>query len=402
MISEALQFLARANLSGSLAIAVAALLRRPVRATFGASAAYALWGTPVMAAAASLFPTPEGGLIAPRSLGAASGLWTAIHSGAGPVPPAIVGGAWALGALLSAAMLGARQLQCASAIRGATPRSVCGVAVFQAARADVGPAVVGRAIILPHDFDVRFTPAEQAAIIAHETHHLARGDVIANAVVALIQCFCWFNPLVHLAARWVRIDQELACDAAVISKRPALRRPYGEALLKAQMGAAQAPVGCAWRSRGFAALRDRIRLLNHRGPSRRRRACGVLLLGVLTFGGGYAAWAAQPAQMRTIADPDWSRLPTGADLVRFYPHEALVRELAGHVVMRCRVGRVGAVSHCAIEDEAPLGGGFGRAVLQMAPLFRMKPVSLSGRPVAGASVRIPVSFKLSSDGAGGS
>jgi TonB family protein len=273
--------------------------------------------------------------------------------------------------------------------------------VFKAARTDVGPAVVGRAIIIPHDFEVRFTPAEQAAILAHERHHLARGDVVANAVMALIQCLCWFNPLVHLAARWVRIDQELACDAAVISKRPSLRRPYGEALLKAQMGAAMGPVGCAWRSRGFAALRDRIRFLNRRGPSRRRRICGVLLLGVLTFGGGYAAWAAQPSAMRTVVDPDWTRLPRSSDLVRFYPHEALVREWPGSVVMRCRVGRLGAVAGCAIEREAPRGVGFGRAVLKMAPLFQMKPMSLSGRPVAGAFVRIPVTFKLSSDGVGG-
>ena len=62
-----------------------------------------------------------------------------------------------------------------------------------------------------------------------------------NAVVALIQCLCWFNPLVHLAARWIRFDQELACDAAVIAERPGLRRPYAEALLKTQVMAAIPP-----------------------------------------------------------------------------------------------------------------------------------------------------------------
>ena len=122
-------------------------------------------------------------------------------------------------------MLGARQLRFAAALRGGAPGSVGGTRVVRAARTDIGPAVVGRAIILPLDFEDRFTRAEQAAILAHEAQHLARGDVAANAVVALIQCLCWFNPLVHLAARWIRVDQEFACDAAVIAQRPACGDP---------------------------------------------------------------------------------------------------------------------------------------------------------------------------------
>jgi hypothetical protein len=64
------------------------------------------------------------------------------------------------------------------------------------------------------------------------------------------------------------------------------------------------------------------------------------------------------------------------------------------VVMRCRVERTGALSACAIEHEDPRDLGFGKATLQIAPLFRMKPKSVSGRPVAGAMVTIPVKFAL--------
>ena len=210
MILDALQLVVRANLAGSVAIAAVALLRWPVRLTFGASAAYGLWAIPLLAALASLVPAPAGAPIAPIMPEAVSSLRAAAPLRSGSPWPAVVGGAWMLGVLVSAALLGARQARFASALRDGRAESVGGRRVVRAARPDIGPAVVGRAIILPSDFEVRFTPAEQAAILAHEAQHLARGDVAANAVVALVQCLCWFNPLVHLAARGIRFDQELA------------------------------------------------------------------------------------------------------------------------------------------------------------------------------------------------
>ena len=204
MITDALPLVARANLAGSVAIVAVALLRRPVRSIFGAPAAYSLWGIPLMMAVASLVPAPAGGLIAPIVLGATRGLPAAASLRSGSLWPASVGGIWVLGTVVYATVLGERQVRFASALRGGSPASIGGMLVLRAARADIGPAVVGRAIILPLDFEDRFTRAEQAAILAHEAQHLARGDVVANAVVALIQCLCWFNPLVHLAARWIR------------------------------------------------------------------------------------------------------------------------------------------------------------------------------------------------------
>jgi TonB family protein len=400
MIIDALRLVVGANLAGSVAIAAVALLRWPARSVFGASAAYGLWGLPLIMALATLVPTPQGGPIAPIVLGVANALPTTVVLGNGSAWPAMLGAAWALGALLCTATLGTRQVRFAAALRGGSPVSVGGLSVVRAARADVGPAVVGRAIVVPIDFEARFTPAEQAAILAHETQHLTRGDVLANALVALIQCLCWFNPLVHLAARWIRFDQELACDAAVIAKRPALRRPYAEALLKTQTMAAIPPMGCAWRPRGFQALRDRIRLLKQRAPSPPRRACAVLLLAVLTLGGGYGAWATQPSHLRTITDPDWSSKPNGDDLARLYPPKAEDRGQEGIALIRCRVGQTGALSACAIVRETPRSAGFGAAALRMAPLFRMKPMSMNGRPVAGGSVDIPIKFMIAAKGAG--
>lgn len=399
MINETLHLILRANVVASVAIVAIMLLRKPVRAYFGSSATYGLWGIPVILAVLALLPVPAGGVITPIVLTATESLPALPNVESGSPLAATLGGLWALGALVCATMLSADQLRYASALRGCKRLLVDGISVIRAEGADIGPAVIGRSIVVPTDFDVRFTPSEQSAVIAHEVQHLARGDVGANAIMAVILCLCWFNPLVHLASRWMRFDQELACDAAVIAAQPSLRRPYAEALLKTQTMAAIPAVGCAWRGRGFFALRTRIQLLKQVAPSRPRRAGALLLLAGLTLSGGYTAWAALPSTTPTVIAPDWSSRPSGADLARLYPAQARALRQDGSAVMACRVTLSGELSGCAIEREQPLGSGFGEATLQMAPLFKMKPKSVDGKPVAGGVVRIPVKFAVPPTGA---
>ena len=98
---------------------------------------------------------------------------------------------------------------------------------FQAGSIAGLPAVVGLLrprTVLPADFDLRYTGEQRTLLRMHELEHVARGDLWANALVAALRCVSWFNPLVHLAARWFRHDQELACDQRVLSHRPRSRR----------------------------------------------------------------------------------------------------------------------------------------------------------------------------------
>lgn len=71
------------------------------------------------------------------------------------------------------------------------------------------------AIALPANF-FQIESIEQKAILLHESAHHQRRDPITNLLVQLISSIAWFNPLVWLVARQLRIETEFAADNRVI------------------------------------------------------------------------------------------------------------------------------------------------------------------------------------------
>jgi beta-lactamase regulating signal transducer with metallopeptidase domain len=235
----------KANLVGAVMIAAVAAARIPARRAFGAAAAYHLWLLP-----------PVAGLLALMVDVARPHADPAIFA-ISPLTMSIC----ALGALTVAAVFTLAQLRFQAEIR--------------AGRA--GPAVVGfisPVIVMPAD-DGRYTAEERDLIRAHEREHVARKDPRAAAFAALAQCLCWFNPLVHFAAYLIRLDQELACDAAVVRARPAARALYAKTLLKTQLAGSPLPLGCYWSPRGQHPLELRIASLRRTSKNQARLSGGA-------------------------------------------------------------------------------------------------------------------------------
>ncbi len=252
-----------ANVTASAAAAVVALARIPARRALGPEAAYALWLLPPVTAFLTLLVV----LIPAESLrfSAAAALtfrWPWLGD---------VAAIWAIGALVTAAVFGLAQRRFLEEVR----------------QGRGGPAVVGLIwprIVLPAD-DGAYPPEERDLIRAHERSHVARRDPRAAALASLTQCVCWFNPIMHVAAHLLRLDQELACDAAVMLRRPGSRALYAKTLLKTQLADAPLPFGCYWPARGRQPLEVRIALLKRRaGPAPaagpRREGTSVVAAGV--------------------------------------------------------------------------------------------------------------------------
>jgi TonB family protein len=151
-------------------------------------------------------------------------------------------------------------------------------------------------IVLPADFETRYSDEQQTLMLAHERMHIVRGDLHANALTAAMRCVFWFNQLLHAAARHFRQDQELACDLRVIARHPHARRAYGEAMFKTQLALHPLPLGCHWLAGDNRShpLKERIAMLKQPVPSLTRWAGGAVLVVALAFGVGFAAWSSQP------------------------------------------------------------------------------------------------------------
>jgi beta-lactamase regulating signal transducer with metallopeptidase domain len=299
--------LVRVQLAASAAILVVLVLRPLALRWCGAGTAYLLWLVVPLAAMAVLLPAREQVVMIP----AAPNIpilqqnmepdpivgFTQEHAATAPVvQPGTPDNRSRSELLITLWLLGAGMFLVRSIVN--TRRL--------ASSPFIGPALIGvlrPRLVLPPDFETRFSAEERALILAHEERHRASRHTLVNALVEVLRCAGWFNPLLHWAAMRFRADQELACDTAVIAAYPGARRTYAEALLKAQGAGMYLPMGCVWNSGTACRLGERIARLSEQLPGRRRRFAGAASIVGIGIAASYAAWAQQPARAITVQQP---------------------------------------------------------------------------------------------------
>jgi beta-lactamase regulating signal transducer with metallopeptidase domain len=265
--TEVLSTLLRANAAVALSVLLVIAMRWPMRRAFGPGIAYGLWILPPIVFLASLLPPPI------------------MRDAPTPDPFAVAQGH--AGSLLFVWLLGL-----AGVILGLTAAQLRYCSDVRQGRG--GPSVIGiiaPRILMPAD-DGAYSPQERELIRIHEREHVRRGDPRARATAAAFQALCWFNPLVHLGAHLMRLDQELACDSAVLRRRPGDRALYAQTLLKTQLKAQALPFGCHWPPNGRHPLETRVAALSL--PTRQDGLAGPLLLATAMISAALAAWAGQP------------------------------------------------------------------------------------------------------------
>lgn len=261
-----------ATLRGSILIVCLWLLRPFLRHWLGARATHLLWLAVVLqllspwlpSSPFSLLPTnPEGGAIAPAAL-------ESIHlsvrvddvvrdSGSAraesipapvraPLPYLLMIWAGGTGAILALSLLRAaraarvvararemRHSELMQVVLAELPHVPRGLRIRETAELR-SPALCGilrPTILLPSGAAEHFSAEELRCVLLHEIGHFRRGDLVWHWMFLLARAVHWFNPLVWLAERSARADQEMACDEWVLSRSANLdEQTYGEALLK--------------------------------------------------------------------------------------------------------------------------------------------------------------------------
>ena len=73
--------------------------------------------------------------------------------------------------------------------------------------------------------------------LLHELTHFKRRDHLVCMLITLLQAVWWFNPVVWLMPRFLRVDMESACDAQVVRDLdPAQKLRYANLLLELGQG----------------------------------------------------------------------------------------------------------------------------------------------------------------------
>ena len=395
-MSAAILFpLLRAEVALVAGILLVLALRRPVRGALGPLPAYLLWLVAPLCVIASLLPAlSPGGAIAPVVSLTADAAWQAkpLVRKARHLSDYLLA-VWAIGAIVTAILFGVRQLRFVRGLGRLTPSPV-DPALLLGQHTGSGPMLLGALrprVVAPADFESRFQGVARDLVLAHERVHLTRGDPIVNALVVVVRCLAWFNPLVHLAANALRVDQEIACDAAVVERHPGAGRLYAETLLGAWLAPLSAPFGCHWPAVGEHPLKERLKMLQTASTPRAHKLLGALLVGALGLAAAGAVWAANPPSEPTIANPVWVQRPTREDVARYYPEAAVQAGVTGgKAVMDCSVTGDGRLENCLVRQQDPPGQGFDVAAVQLSRHFQMAAEDRDGKPTAGGVIRMPI------------
>ena len=397
MSDAILSLMVRGNLALAAGVLLVLALRRPVRRTFGPLAAYLLWLAAPLCLVAGVLPAH------PLTEAAAPivSLTAAATRRAGPLIreawklSEILVAVWAVGAIGAAALFALCQVRFARALGQLAP-SPADPRLLRGQHTGAGPLLLGGVrprIVVPADFEARFQGAARDLVLTHERVHLARGDAAINTLAVVLRCLAWFNPLVHLAARRLRVDQEIACDAAVVERHPDARRLYAQTLLGTSLTPFSAPFGCHWPAVGVHPLKERLTMLNTASTTPYRKALGAALVGAVGLAAAGAVWAAGPPPKPTVTRPIWVQRPGGDDMARYYPAEATkAGVVTAKVVMDCGVTAGGRLQACVVRQEDPARFGFGGAALKLSRHFQMASEDHDGHPIAGGTVRIPIVF----------
>ena len=254
---------------------------------FGARAAYALWLAPL---ARMLLP-PAAWLPAAPSDAAAGILWTEVAieplARASSTLPQWLVPAWLGGAALylAARLLAHYRFLDRALDEGrplVQPELALDLVATPAVEGPLATGLVHKLVLVPTDFDERFTPEQQRLALAHEALHHQRGDLWACTAALVLVALNWFNPLAHVALGAFRRDMEAACDAQLLAcERACTAAAYAETLLRC----AARPVPrslCALTS--IDELKGRLTMLTN-NPTILRRFAGLTLAGLLAAGG---------------------------------------------------------------------------------------------------------------------
>lgn len=114
-------------------------------------------------------------------------------------------------------------------------------------------------IVLPKDYESQYSREELQMVLLHEGTHIRCRHTLFFALVYVLRCLFWCNPLIYYGIQVFRTDMEIICDARVAQQTE--RKQYGRLILQSAAGAGE-PEGLVQRVNFFFSQKEiRTRIL---------------------------------------------------------------------------------------------------------------------------------------------
>ncbi|WP_233841367.1 TonB family protein [Dyella sp. 2HG41-7] len=389
--------LLRMLLTASFGLALALLLRKPMRRIFGAGPAFTLWCLPLLLAAMPWIPasfeTP-----ALQPIIAALPSQTYITPDDAPsVIYAWLIAVWLLGVAYGIVNLTFRYVRLARAC-GPMPeimqrrltREYPSLPMRRVCLHVAGPAVMWapRArLLLPADFFERQDAEAREMVLRHECTHLRRGDAWWSLLSECLLILLWFHPLAWFALPRFQLDQELACDENVLRASPRYEAPYARTLMRSTGVDAQ-PAMIPWLAE--SQLKERLTMISRPPRSSWRRRIGYVTLASLFASSALLAQTstAPPVDRTAAQDIDYN-----AAQRPMYPQDAIKNREQGMVLLKVLVGADGVARQINVDPKTQASPELTKAASDAAMKWRYNPKIEGGKAVE-SWVTVPVMFSL--------
>jgi beta-lactamase regulating signal transducer with metallopeptidase domain/predicted metallopeptidase len=148
-----------------------------------------------------------------------------------------------------------------------------------------------RVVLLPEDAE-NWSEEWRRIVLLHELAHIKRRDCLTQLLAQLVCAIYWFNPLVWVAARRLRVEREIACDDYVL-QAGTRASDYAKYLLAyaGLMKSNETPAGLpSPAAAGIACSQLELRVrsildpaIKHKGLNRRARFIIVAVAACLLF-----------------------------------------------------------------------------------------------------------------------
>jgi TonB family protein len=261
-------------------------------------------------------------------------------------------------------------------------------------------------LLLPEGILEELNDTELAYVFMHELGHLKRHDIGISWLLTLLQIIHWFNPLVWLAFYQMRVDQESACDASVLS-----RIKHNQCVDYANTIIGFLERFC--RNRQLPAL---VGILENKTQIERRIAmityykrlspkmtyavfALLISIGFISFALSGCAEVRQGPPEKVVDTGGEYKLGEVDEPPRvlravnpLYPADAAKERVEGRVVVQFVVTKEGTVAEPIVIESVP-EGVFDEAAIASAEQYIFTPAVHNGQPV-DCIVRLPTIFEL--------